>query len=418
MSVLPALILLLALQTDPLAESLKRIDEAVLKAHLAVLASDEFEGRAAGFPGNEKAVEYLVKELTAYGVEPAGVDGYLQEFEFGSRGETRKAKNVIGVIPGTDPRLREEFVAIGGHLDHVGRKGQQVGGQADGPKDGDEIWNGADDNASGTAAVLAVARAFTVGGLRPRRSVLICFWNAEEAGLWGSRRWAASPTRPLSKVVYYLNLDMVGRNPERPMDVEGVKNAEGDDLERILTAACEAERLRITKYDHTNEAMFRSDGVSLLQEGIPATMFFTYWHADYHRVGDHPDKIAYENLAKIARVAFRTVLEVGNLDRPLRINPDTPLKGRRLGIRGDDVTTAEGKGAVKVASVEGGSSLEIAGLQTNDLILGVAGQPLAPERPMADFWKRMQFGPADQEIDVQRGADLKRLKVEWTPRKR
>jgi hypothetical protein len=407
------LLLALLLQADPAAEALKRIDEEILKKHEAVLASDDFEGRAAGFPGNEKAVAYLVKEISAYGLEPAGTDGYLQEFEFPGRGGPVKAKNVIGVLPGSDPKLKEEFVAIGGHLDHVGRKGQAVGGQADGPKEGDEIWNGADDNASGTSAVLAVARAMAeVKGARPKRSLLFCWWNAEEAGLWGSRRWAEKPTRPLSKVVYYLNLDMVGRNPERPMDMEGVKNAEGDALERILTTASDAEQLKVTKYDHTHEAMFRSDGVSLLQEGVPATMFFTYWHADYHRVGDHAEKIAYPNLAKIARTAFRVVREVGNLEAPLRINPDTPLRGRRLGVRGEE-STLDGNGIVKVSSVGDGSAPAQAGLAVNDVIVSLGGKPLSAERPMADLWKRTQLGPVEQELDVLRGAERKTLKVSW-----
>lgn len=413
MRAMPFLVLLLLPQSDPAAEALKTIDEAVLRKHEDFLASDELEGRAAGFPGNEKAVAYLVKEAMSYGLEPAGTDGYLQEFEFPARGSTRKAKNVVAVLTGTDPKLKDEFVAIGGHLDHVGRKGQEVGGQADGPKGADEIWNGADDNGSGTSAVLAVARAFAQGKARPRRSILFCWWNAEEAGLWGSRRWAEKPTRPLAKVVYYLNLDMVGRNPERPMDVEGVKNAEGDMLERILTAACEAEQLKVTKYDHTNEAMFRSDGVSLLQEGIPATMFFTYWHADYHRVGDHPEKIAYENLAKIARVSFRTVREVGNLDQGLRINPDTPLRGRKLGIRGDDVAAGEGAGGIKVSTVAEGSALGRAGLLTNDVIVSAGGRPLAADRAMADFWKRMQLGAPEQDVEVLRGGEKKLLKVSW-----
>jgi hypothetical protein len=88
------------------------------------------EGRAAGFPGNEKAVEYLVREVTSYGLKPAGTDGYTQEFEFDTQGQRRKAKNVLALFEGADPRLKDEFVLVGGHLDHVGRKGQQVGGTA------------------------------------------------------------------------------------------------------------------------------------------------------------------------------------------------------------------------------------------------------------------------------------------------
>jgi len=232
--------LLLLVQADPSADALRTIDVDTLKAHESVLSSDALEGRAAGFPGNEKAVEYLVQQAKSFDLKPAGTDGYLQEFEFEAQGETRKAKNVIALLEGSDPALKSEFVLIGGHLDHVGRKGQTVGGQKGGAKNGDEIWNGADDNGSGTSAILTVARAFGKGAVRPKRSILFAWWNAEEAGLKGSSWWAGHPTRPIEKVTYCLNLDMVGRNPDRPMDVEGVKNSEGDALERIITDACGA----------------------------------------------------------------------------------------------------------------------------------------------------------------------------------
>jgi membrane-associated protease RseP (regulator of RpoE activity) len=208
---------------------------------------------------------------------------------------------------------------------------------------------------------------------------------------------------------------MVGRNPERPMDVEGVKNAEGDTLERIITAACEAEKLSIKKYDHTNEAMFRSDGVSLLRQGIPATMFFTYWHADYHAVGDHPDKIAYPNLAKIARSSFRILKETGDLDQGLRINPDTPLGGRPLGIRGEDVALGE-KGGVKVAFVSPESAMGKAGVEANDVIVSFRGKTLSASRPMADLWKRAQEtrGDGPAAVELTRGGETKTVSVSWS----
>jgi len=408
-------LLLLLSQADPSADALKTIDEDTLKAHESVLASDAMEGRAAGFPGNAKAVEYLVKEAESYGLKPAGVDGYLQEFEFETQGEKRKAKNVIGLLEGSDPELKGEYVLIGGHLDHVGRLGQAVSGQKDGAKPGDDIWNGADDNGSGTSAILSVARAFGKGAVRPKRSILFAWWNAEEAGLKGSAWWAGHPTRPIEKVTYCLNLDMVGRNPERPMDVEGVKNAEGDALERMITEACEAEKLKITKYDHTNEAMFRSDGVSLLRQGVPATMFFTYWHADYHAVGDHMDKIAYPNLAKIARAAFRIVRDAANLQPGLRINPDTPLGSRPLGIRGEDVKLDGDAGGVKVGFVASEGALGKAGVELNDMIVTFRGKPLSASRPMADLWMRAQQsrGEGECELEVLRGGAKKTLTVTW-----
>jgi hypothetical protein len=415
MRLLSVVFALALVQADPLAEALKTIDEASLRAHQNFLASDELEGRAAGFPGNDKAVEYLVKEVKSYGLDPAGdPGGFTQEFTTRSG---KKVRNVCALLPGSDAKLKEEYVAIGGHLDHVGRKGQAVGGQAGEPKDGDDIWNGADDNGSGTSAVLVAARAFAKARVRPKRSVLFLWWNAEESGLEGSRHWVANATRPIDKVVYYLNLDMVGRNPERPMDLEGVKNAEGDALEKILTAACEAEGLKVSKFDHYNEAMFRSDGVSFLWAGIPASMFFTSWHADYHRVGDHADKIAYANLAKIARVSFRVVKDVADLPEAPRLNVDTPLRGRPLRLRADDLDLG-GKGGCRVNSVVEGSVLAQAGLQAGDVVCGFRGRELPSKRPVAEFWKLIQTAPADQELelDVLRGGEKKTLKVSWPRR--
>lgn len=398
-----------------LGGALKLIDEEALRPHVKYLADDELEGRAAGFPGNEKAVEYLVKELKTYGLKPAGEgEGFTQEFTFRSSEGPRKAKNVIALWEGSDDKLKSEYVTIGAHLDHVGRVGQKVGGQSGGPRAGDEIWNGADDNASGTSALLAVARAFSKSGVRPRRSVLFFWWNAEEAGLIGSRHWTNSPTRPIEGVVFNLNLDMVGRNPDRPMDFEGVKNADGDTLEKMITAACEAEGLKITKHDFHHEAMFRSDGASFLRKGIPASMMFTSWHDDYHKVGDHADKIAYGNLTKISRSAFRILWGVGNLDRRLEFNPDHPLRGgKQLGVQGE----AAG-GGWRVKSVQAGSVAERAGIQAGDVIVGYGGKPLPGANVLRELQERVNSTPRGQEVEVEilRGEERKTLKAVWPKR--
>ena len=397
---------LACVRADDESDQRSTINEATLESHIKLLASDELEGRAAGFPGNERAVSYIVDQIKGYGLVPAGEKGeYTQEFTF--KGE-RKAKNVCAVLEGSDPKLKAEFIGIGCHLDHVGMEGQAVGGQS--PGGPDKIWNGADDNASGTSAVLAVARAFAKAKARPKRSILFCWWNAEEAGLLGSKHWVKNPTRPLEKISYYLNLDMVGRNPERPMDMEGVKNAEGATLEKIIAAACEAEGLKITPFDHSNEAMFRSDGANFLEQGIAASMMFTSWHADYHRSGDHWDKIAYPNLAKIGRAAHRIVGETANLDVALKLNVDTPLRGKPLKIRGEDVA-----GKVKVTDVLGGPLAE-AGLKTGDLIVSLRGQPLPAARPLAELWMRVQFQVRfDEAVDVgiERGGAAQTLKAIW-----
>lgn len=379
---------LLLFQADPLGDALKKIDETSLRAHVEVLAGDEFEGRAAGFPGNEKALAYIVERIREYGLKPAGEGGaYTQEFTFG-RG--KKAKNVVALLEGSDGRLREEYVVVSAHFDHVGKKGQAVRGQNGGVVEGDEIWNGADDNASGAAAVLEVARAFAGARARPKRSLLFCWWNAEEEGLCGSAHWTEHPTRPLERVSFDLNLDMVGRNPDRAVDFEGVRNAEGPELESVVTAACEAEKLDFARYDHDHEAMFRSDGVSFLKKGVPAMMVFAYWHDDYHRVTDHADRIDYGKLAKVARTSMRILDGLANLEKMLDFNPDTPLEGDLRPLLADLRGEVAEEGGFRLTRVAEGSAWEEAGLKKGDVVTGFGGEPLPKEGAWGEMCRRLR----------------------------
>ncbi len=417
-----ALCLLIAIQEDA---ALKLVDEETLKAHEKFLASDELEGRAAGFPGNDKAVEYIVAQVKELGLKPAGEgDGYTQEFTLG---RDRKCKNVIALLEGSDEKLKEEFIAIGAHLDHVGKKGQRVGGQSGGSKDGDEVWNGADDNASGTSTVLAIAKAFAKGGLKPKRSILFCWWNAEEAGLVGSRTWCDKPTRPMEKVKFNLNMDMVGRNADRPVDLEGLKSAEGDAIAKLAAAACEAEKLKFTPYDFQNEAMFRSDGASFLRKSVPAIMFFTSWHDDYHRVGDHPEKIEYARMAQIGRAAARILFEVANLEKVPAFNKETPLGGggggKQLGINGEELDEKgragakleEGVGGYLLTSIVEGSVAAKAGIKEGDIIVGFGGKPLPATGTLTELRKRIRAAKDGEEVDVEivRGGEKQTVKAVW-----
>ncbi len=411
---------LAVLQADPVSAAARSIGEAELRAHVEYLASDGLEGRAVGRPGNEKAESYIIKQLREAGLKPAG-DGaaYHQLFPLRRGGQ---ARNVLAMLEGSDGALKEEYVAVGGHFDHVGTRAHRSGGQLPGGDEKDVIFNGADDNASGVAAVLAVARAFAAGPARPRRSVLFCLWNAEETGLEGSSHWVRNPTRPIEGLSYYLNLDMVGRNPERPVDFEGVRNSEGYALERIVTAACEAEGLRVTKYDHHNEAMFRADGAPFIRAGIAASMFFTYWHDDYHRVSDHADKIAYGNLAKIARASYRILFGVANAEARLRFNPNTPLRGGSLGVDGEELeggalealNLAAGEGAYRLKSVAEGGLMGRAGFRGGDVVVGFRGR-LPDRRTFGELWARLQAVRPGQEVEAEvlRSGERVRLFIRW-----
>ena len=237
------LLLLVAQDTDSLEKARSLVTEETLRKDVGTLASDAFEGRAAGFPGAEKAADYIAGVFRKHGLSPGGEEGsYFQPFTFNRKKQEFRAKNCLALVEGSDPALRSELVVVGAHYDHVGRKGQGVGGQGKDPRNPeDEIWNGADDNASGTSCVLALARAFAASKVRPRRSVLFALWCAEEAGLLGSKHWCATPTWPIEKVVFNLNMDMVGRNAERPMDLEGLRTSTGDVITKLATAACNAK---------------------------------------------------------------------------------------------------------------------------------------------------------------------------------
>ncbi|MFW6198357.1 MAG: M20/M25/M40 family metallo-hydrolase, partial [Acidobacteriota bacterium] len=191
----------------------------LLRAHLGFIADDELRGRRTPSRGLRIAARYIAAQLERAGARPAGDAGsYLQRVEMdpsaddgeATAHEARSTENVVAVIEGSDPRLRHEHVALGAHYDHVG-----VGTPDDG---GDAIYNGADDDGSGTAALLALAEAFAAGP-RPARSLLFVWHAGEEGGMWGSRHFVAHPTVPLEEIVAQINVDMIGRS-RRPGDDE------------------------------------------------------------------------------------------------------------------------------------------------------------------------------------------------------
>jgi Zn-dependent M28 family amino/carboxypeptidase len=265
-----------------------------------------------------------IRDATAaavFGIDPAALagatirsarrlEGFTLSVDLAERVESRvTAPNVIGILEGSDPRLKNEYIVLSAHMDHVG-----VGR----PVNGDSIYNGADDDASGTIAVVEAAEAFAVLRPRPKRSIVFMTVSGEEKGLWGSAYFAEHPTVPLSGIVANLNLDMVGRNWTDTIAVIGKQHSDlGATLNRVAAAHPE---LRMTPIDDIwpqENFYYRSDHYNFARKGVPILFFFNGTHADYHQPSDHVDKIDAEKEARIVKLVFYLGLEIANAaDRP------------------------------------------------------------------------------------------------------
>jgi hypothetical protein len=246
---------------------------------------------------------------------------------------TRYTRNVVGIVEGTDPKLKDTYVVYGAHYDHTGYRETAP---AQGPAD-DIINNGADDDGSGTVGIMAIARAFALGP-RPKRSILFVWHAGEESGLLGSRYNADHPVVPLESMAAQINIDMIGRNRnDDPKEANTVYVVGSDRISSELHTINEDANGALPKplaldYEYNDPAdpqsfYTRSDHYSYAAKGIPIIFFFTGTHPDYHRVSDTADKIIYEKLVRVARLAYETGQRVANLDHM----PQRDNKGPRAG---------------------------------------------------------------------------------------
>ena len=255
-----------------------------------------------------------------------------------SRSEIVPTQNVVAIWEGSDPVLKNEYVAVGAHYDHVGICA---------PGTPDPICNGADDDGSGTTAILSMAEALAKAPTRPKRSVLFVWHCGEEKGLWGSRYFTEYPTVPLDHIVTQLNIDMIGRskkdgdtNPRNkeltgPSDVYLIGSTMMSTELGELVQSVNKSYLNIgydTRYDDPadpNRFFFRSDHFNYARKGIPIIFFFDGVHEDYHQPGDSPDKIDYQKMEKVTRTVYMTLWEVAN--RATRVKVDKPLPAQLSG---------------------------------------------------------------------------------------
>lgn len=249
-----------------------------------------------------------------------------------------RTHNVVALVPGRDPDLRERYVAFGAHLDHVGAAtGRSTPGRVNTPVDQDPIWNGADDDASGSSALLAIARAM-LEGPRPRRSTLFVWHAAEEEGLLGSRAFVDNAPVPLEAIDAQFNIDMIGRNrdddPEQANTVFLIgADRISTDLHNRIVEVNRAQTEPLTLDYHYNdpddsESFYtRSDHYSYAARGVPAVFFFTGTHPDYHANTDTVDRILFPKLIRIARLIYEAGFAVAD-GEPLRRDHRGPRAGR------------------------------------------------------------------------------------------
>jgi hypothetical protein len=363
-------------------------DSAAIRTDIAYLAGDKLEGRLTGTPGNDSAAAYIARRYSYLGLKPL-YPGYLQNFvarpaAAAHTGDTAglKTQNVVAMLQGSDPALRTRYIVVGAHFDHLGRSTQY----AMDPAAGNAIRNGADDNASGTAAVLQLARMFSIS--RPKHSVIFVNFSGEEEGLLGSQYFVENSPVPLDSIVAMFNFDMVGRLVDDKLFVYGTGSA--SELPSLVDSA----NLRIVpalKIQGGGDGFGSSDHSSFYAKNIPVLHFFTDNHDDYHRATDDVEKINAAGEARVVNLAFDMIesldtrparLSFIRSTRPSRMGPSATGSQVYLGSVPDmSAGTVPG---LRLTGVRAGSPAEKGGLVAGDIIVEFGGTPVTDLQSYSD----------------------------------
>ncbi len=353
--------------------ALESISVEQLKGHVDYLADDELEGREAGKRGGRTAGDYLKDRLEELELQGAGANGaFFQPFG-------QNFRNVLAILPGSDEKLKDQCVVVSAHYDHVGYGTKR---NSRGPVG--QIHNGADDNASGAAALLELAEAFSMLPVSPRRSILFAFWDAEEKGLLGSKHWVAKPTIPIENVVAEINIDMIGRLRNEKLKIFGTRTGYG--LRRLICFQNTEEALKL-EFDWTLKP--NSDHYPFFERNIPAMLLHTGLHDQYHTPRDDAELINNQGMRRVARLLFGMVYELADAEQVPGFRKAarhetktgrwllallTPRLPRRLGAHWDPKeSAAEG---LRLTHIDAGSAAEKADLRKGDRIVEFAGRKI------------------------------------------
>ena len=366
---------------------------ARMRQDVAFLSNEDLAGRGLGTAQLERAADYIAQQFRAAGLQPGGDnDSYFQAWQqpVEALDSNVALKNVVAILPGSDPRYAGQSLVIGAHYDHLGR-GEHNGRR----QDRGNIHPGADDNASGIAVMLEMARSLKDTPL-PRTLVFIAF-TGEETGKLGSHHYVRHTNAyPTDSIIAMLNLDTVGRLGEQPLIVFGTGTA--DEWVHIFRGAGYVTGIAVKA---VAEDFGSSDQTAFIEAGIPAVQFFSGSHEDFHRPGDTPEKLDYEGLTRVARVLNETVRYLGERPDPLHSTlggvqsnvPVTRSSSRRVSFGTVPDFTYSGAG-VRLDDVRAGTPAERAGLRKGDILIVVNETPIDELRAYSEVLK--QLGPGDE----------------------
>jgi hypothetical protein len=371
------------------------------------LSDDRLGGRLTGTPGADSAAAYLARRFEQVGLQPAQ-HGWLQPFEIaedaaivqqaGLGGTT--GYNVVGILPGSSPELRNEVVIVGAHYDHLGLGNF---GALD-PDSAGLVHNGADDNASGTAALVHVARRLR--GDPPKRTVVFIAFGAEEVGLLGSASYVRNPSYPLSRAIAMVNMDMVGRLRNNRLIVFGAETAE--EFPALLDSLNWYAGFDLKA---SGDGYGPSDHASFYGAGMPVLHVFTDLHEDYHRATDEIHKISHEGLLRVADFSAAIVEALANRTEPLSF----VAAPRPTASSGSSASSGYGSDLGSIPDMTGGSTRGVrlsgvrrdgpadrGGIRADDVITRIGSFEIATLQDMANALR--SYKPGDEvEIVVLRG---------------
>jgi hypothetical protein len=376
-------------------------------AAVRYLADDALEGRLSGAPGEQCAAQYIASEFERIGLTPGGPGGsFLQPIELQSavaaHAPTGTGSNVVGILQGSDTALRSEYVVLGAHHDHLGHG--EVFGSLAGPEDaGDDIHNGADDNASGVGALLAAAEALAANP--PARSVIFITFSGEEFGLLGSAHYLRSAEAP-ANIVAMINLDMVGRLGDDPLIVNGTGTAEEWGL--ILDSLEASTGIPLAR---SPDGYGPSDHTSFYARDIPVLHFFTNVHGEYHRPSDEWELVDVAGLDRVTGLVEGVVRSVA--DRPAPIvhiaGAGTP-PGQQAGGYGAYLGTvpdfAPVDFGVRLSGVSGGGPAEAAGLRAGDILIRLGTYEIGDLYALTEALQSLRPGDQVDAVLIRDGVEM------------